>query len=196
MSVTNRSVQIPILKEKDSWVLWSRRMKAILREENLLNTLNPPTKDDDSKLVALTATQKRENNKAISLILSCIDNDQMNHFDEDEDSAHAIWEALRVANFADNSTSRATLRMQLTNMAWEEKDTIDSYVSRAKGYQSKLKQLDSAMGKEEFVAAILKGLSGKYNTTKQSITTQVAVNPKISIDIIIHLLTLEEVRQK
>ena len=50
------------------------------------------------------------------------------------------------------------------------------------------------MGKKEFVVAILKGLSEKYNTTKQSITTQIAVNPEISIDIIIHLLTLEEVR--
>ena len=52
------------------------------------------------------------------------------------------------------------------------------------------------MSKEEFVAAILKSLSGRYNITKQSITTQVAINSDISIDIVTHLLTLKKVRQK
>ena len=55
-------------------------------------------------------------------------------------------------------------------MIWEEKDTIDSYLTRAKGYQSKLKQLGKKFDNDEFVEAICLSLPSKYNLTKQSLT--------------------------
>src|SRR5947209_15389063 len=134
--------------------------------------------------------------RAASLILSCIDDSQMCHFDESERSPYVIWEALRAANFANNTTSKSTLKWQLNNMVWEDKDNMDSYLARAKGYQSQLKQLGKGFDNDEFVEAICLGLPSKYNLTKQSLTALMASNQKTSLDTVVHLLTKEEVRQK
>ena len=47
-----------------------------------------------------------------------------------------------------------------------EKDTVDSYVDRAKGYQNKLKQLGKQLGNEELVDAICAGLPNRFATIK------------------------------
>ena len=76
-----RTMVMPLLKSKEDWIPWARRMKAALREEGLLNTINILEKDK------ITSQQK---NRTVSYILRCIDNDQMNHFDEDEEDPYVI----------------------------------------------------------------------------------------------------------
>ena len=78
------STKIPPLKEREDWILWSRRMKAMLRREELEHCLSKPVKEDDTgERKALTEKQKKENNKAVSIILINIDDEQMNYFDDE-----------------------------------------------------------------------------------------------------------------
>ena len=79
-------------------------------------------------------------------------------------------------------------------MSWEEKDTIESYVKRAKGYQNKLRQLKGAFDNKELVEAICTGLPARFNITKALATALMAVNPNTKLDVIVHLLTREEAR--
>ena len=73
---------------------------------------------------------------------------------------------------------------------------MNFYLIRAKRYQSQLKQLDKRFDNDEFVKVIYLSLLSKYNLTKQSLTALMTSNQKTSLDIIVHLLTKEKVRQK
>src|SRR5947209_18898823 len=73
---------------------------------------------------------------------------------------------------------------------------MNFYLIRAKRYQSQLKQLDKRFDNDEFVKVICLSLFSKYNLTKQSLTTLMTSNQKTSLDIIVHLLTKEKIRQK
>ena len=81
-------------------------------------------------------------------------------------------------------------------MFWKEKDTIESYVKRVKGYQNKLRQLKGAFDNKKLVEAIYTGLPARFNTTKVLVIALMTMDPNTKLDVIVHLLTREKARQK
>ena len=74
-------IDIPKLKRTENYIIWSIRTKALLVQEDLLNSL---------KYYSISA----QNNKALAIIkLLCEDNTLL--YIRDETSAKKAWETLR-----------------------------------------------------------------------------------------------------
>ena len=65
-------------------------MKAWFIEEGLEETIQAPKRDENGKLIPVSADKKKQNNKVIFLILSSIDSEQISNFDENETSSYVV----------------------------------------------------------------------------------------------------------
>ena len=85
---------------------------AWLDEEDLISCIEPPEVDKDRDLVKVTLTIKqiKKNKRAISLILSYIDDSQLCYFKARKKDLYVIQKALREVNFVDNSILKAIFK--------------------------------------------------------------------------------------
>jgi hypothetical protein len=166
------------LKGQHNYYVWSLKLRAILRGENLWaiseTVQNPVVYPATIDGEAMTEVQLRKRKATATRILTLAINDDL----VDMVAAHAdpalAWAALKTAFSAGDQNKILTLMGQLQTIRLPEGGSVKDYIKKARELKNQLASMGETFSDRALTQLVLNGLPRSFESTIQTLTYQTA----------------------
>ena len=152
-----------------NYQIWKFQIRSILRSHGVLcivegkktRSVEDPAKKDDSIGEKIMAWEK-EDGKAMSIITSTMDNDQVENVITCN-SAKEVWDKLSSLHEQKSESSKIVLMQRFLDCKMDSNESVTKYVTRLENMVRVLKDVGENVSDVSLMAKILGGLTSKYN---------------------------------
>ncbi|KAF2885636.1 hypothetical protein ILUMI_20541, partial [Ignelater luminosus] len=135
---------------------WKFRMRRILDEYGVLSSIENEVDNKD-------ANATKNDKKAMSLIVQCVNDGQLEILMEKE-SSYSMWKALCNVYEKKGLAGQLGLRKKLLNLKMKENENLEDHIKTFEEMLRQLRETGAVVSEDDIVCALLNSLPDSFST--------------------------------
>ncbi|KAF2890940.1 hypothetical protein ILUMI_15233 [Ignelater luminosus] len=135
---------------------WKFRMRRILDEYGVLSSIENEVDNKDANVT-------KNDKKAMSLIVQCVNDGQLEILMEKE-SSYSMWKALCNVYEKKGLAGQLGLRKKLLNLKMKENENLEDHIKTFEEILRQLRETGAVVSEDDIVCALLNSLPDSFST--------------------------------
>lgn len=148
----------------DNYLVWSMRMKALLRQMKLWSAIEPS---------AGAVVHDDVDVSAHMLILQCVDDEHLGMLESaNVANASGAWEKLKAMHASVSRAKQMQLRRELLSISQDHGESVMSFSVRIRSASDRLKSIGRLVDEDEMIRLLIDGINKDLSVTCQILETK------------------------
>lgn len=146
--------------------LWKIKVSALIKSRHLFDEVivrdEPRKVEGNEESVKNWETWSKKNDEVMGIIILTLSNEQI-LASRGVNNAKELWDLLKRRHEGINKNRLVNLKIKLAKLELMNKESIDDFLTRARGIICELHELGAKIEEEELIQYVLNGLPRNYN---------------------------------